>query len=202
MKHSFALILLGALLLGRTWAEDTAPRQSGPVGRQPRGGEEPTGSTDNPAQILNVPIDVSGTVKGAEKSHRAAVIELLSEPVPLTGTEAVFTNPFPVAGAQIVGLRLHVSDYSGDTCFIRGAFQWRWRETDEFFEHTLKDFRLPPFIPGTSISFPEATVYLIRGQPTFESPVFLFPQGPQGRVALYKFGECVPTIDSVAVLVQ
>lgn len=130
------------------------------------------------------------------------VSEVLSAPIVLTGADPVETPVFASSGKSLVGLRIHVSDFTGDSCYVSGTLEWRWTENDSFFRHTLKDSRLPEFVPGTTISFPIAEVYLLKDQPAFETPLLTFPQGPQGRVLLQKYGDCTATVSSVLLLLQ
>ncbi len=130
------------------------------------------------------------------------VIELLSDALPLTGGEPLESRSFSSFGRSLVGLRLGVSDFTGETCFVNGWLEWRWKETDSFFRQTLKDSRLPPFQPGTSFSIPTADVYFFSGTAPQEIPLLTFSQGPEGRVVIQKYGDCTATLRSVQILLQ
>jgi len=130
------------------------------------------------------------------------VIELLSDPLALTGADPLETRSFSSFGRSLVGLRLGVSDFTGETCFVNGWLEWRWKETDSFFRQSLKDSRLPPFQPGTSFSIPTAEVYFFSGTAPQELPLLTFPQGPEGRVVIQKYGDCTATLRSVQILLE
>jgi len=130
------------------------------------------------------------------------VLELLSEPVVVALDESVYVGPFSTTGARLAGLRLHVSEYSGERCFVSGAFEWRFKRSDAFLGQTRYDFRLPPQTPGNITRFPIAYVFLRDGEPDAVVPVFLYPQGPEGRVRLYVDSDCVATVDSVQVWLE
>lgn len=189
MRYLLPLLALVVFVAGFTVTVEAAPTKPHP-------------GPAKPVRVVNLPLDGSGNLRVAAGSQEPVVLELLAAPVTISQDDDIYAGPFSAAGAQIVGLRLHVSEASGaESCMAQGRFQWRWVESDEFIGHTYNDLRLPPPTPGAYRPM-EAYVYLRNGEVELETPLLIFPQGPHARVHLSTYTACAVTIDSVQVLLD